>query len=142
MTDAMAASPDQSSLLMDSLEAEISNLAKQESQKSNSVLDTNADRIRSALVQLSTTSIGDLEALTTELKRMQDFVKSEVDNVQRQIQGALAGIDIIIETISPWKNAIPAKTMPAPPPMNIRPYRANPGANAEAAPMRRVAEGG
>ena len=122
MTDP-AASPDQSSLLMDSAEVEIGNLAKNQSQRSNSPLETNADRIRSSLVRLSSTSIDDLEALTAELKRMQDFLKSEVDNVQRQIEGALAGINIIIETISPWKN-----TISPPPAMNIRAYRGGPAA--------------
>jgi hypothetical protein len=143
MTDPMAASLDQSSLLMDSVEVEIGNLAKhQTTQRSNSPLETNAERIRSALVRLSSTSIDDLEALTAELKRMQDFLKSEVDSVQRQIDGALAGINIIIETISPWKNTISANTIPAPPAMNLRAYRAGPAANIEAAPVRRVAEGG
>ena len=137
MTDP-AASPDQSSLLMDSVEVEIGNLAKYQTQRSNSPLETNAERIRSTLVRLSSTSIDDLEALTAELKRMQDFLKSEVDSVQRQIEGALAGINIIVETISPWKN-----TAPAPPAMNLRAaYRAGPAANKEAAPVRRVAEGG
>jgi hypothetical protein len=140
MTDAMTASPDQTSLLMDSVAVEISNLTKHEGQKSHSGLETSADHIRSALVRLSSTSISDLEALTAELKRMQDFLKSEVEGVQRQIEGALAGINIIIETISPWKNTIPANTVSAPPPLNLRPYRANPGANLDAAPVRRVAE--
>ena len=142
MTDPMAASPDQSSLLMDSVDVEIGNLAKHQTQRSNSPLETNAERIRSALVRLSSTSIDDLEALTAELKRMQDFLKSEVDSVQRQIEGALAGINIIVETISPWKNTIPANTIPAPPAMNLRAYRAGPAANIEAAPARRMAEGG
>jgi hypothetical protein len=35
---------------------------------------------------------------------MQDFLKSEVDNVQRQIDSAVAGINIIVETIGPWKS--------------------------------------
>jgi hypothetical protein len=137
MTDPLAASSDQTSLLMDSVEVEIGNLAKhQTTQRSNSPLETNAERIRSALVRLSSTSIDDLEALTAELKRMQDFLKSEVDSVQRQIEGALAGINIIVETISPWKN-----TVPAPPAMNLRAYRGGPAANKEAAPLRRMAEG-
>ena len=134
MTDPMAASTHQASL-MDSVEAEIGNLAKHQTQRSNSALETNAERMRSALVRLSSTSIDDLEALTAELKSMQDFLKSEVDSVQRQIDGALAGINIIIETISPWKN-----TIPAPPAMNLRANRAGPAANIEVA--RRVAEGG
>jgi len=35
---------------------------------------------------------------------MQEFMKSEVDSVQRQIDSALAGINIIVETIGPWKS--------------------------------------
>ena len=62
---------DQTSLLMDSVEAEIANLAKQ---RSNTALEGNAKRIRSSLVRLSSSSIDDLEALTAELKRMQDFL--------------------------------------------------------------------
>jgi hypothetical protein len=31
-------------------------------------------------------------------------LKSEVDNVQRQIDSAVAGINIIVETIGPWKS--------------------------------------
>jgi hypothetical protein len=138
MTDAMAASPDQSSLLIESVAAEISNLAKHETLKSHSTLQTNADHIRSALVRLSSTSIADLEALTAELKRMQDFLQYEVESVQQQIEGTLAGINIIIETIAPWKNTTPTNTIAAAAPTTVRPYRANPGANFEAAPMRGV----
>jgi len=35
---------------------------------------------------------------------MQEFLKSEVDDVQRQIDSAVAGINIIVETIGPWKS--------------------------------------
>src|SRR5215208_3501350 len=129
MNDPTTAS-DQTSLLMDSVEAEITNLAKQ---RGNTALENNAERIRSSLVRLSSSSIDDLEALTAELKRMQDFLKSEVESVQRQIEGALAGINIIIETIAPWKN-----TIPPPPAMNVRAYRGGPAANIEATPGRRV----
>jgi hypothetical protein len=140
MTDAMAPSPDQSSLLS-SVEEEIGNLAKHEGLKNSSPLENNADRMRASLGRLSSTSIGDLEALTAELKRMQDFVKSEVESVHRQIEGALAGINIIIETISPWKNIVPANTLPTPPAPNFRTFRGAPAANVEAAPVRRMAEG-
>ena len=86
---------------------ELSNLVKHETARSNSPTEKNAERIRTSLARLSSTSIDNLEALTAELKRMQDFVKSEVDAVQRQIEGALAGINIIVETIAPWKNTNP-----------------------------------
>ena len=36
--------------------------------------------------------------------KMQEFLKFEVDNVQRQIDNALGGINIIVETIGPWKS--------------------------------------
>ena len=133
MNDLTTAS-EQTSLLMDSVEAEIANLAKQ---RGNTALESNAERIRSSLVRLSSSSIDDLEALTAELKRMQDFLQSEVQSVQRQIEGALAGINIIIETITPWKN-----TVPPPPAIGVRTYRGGPAANIEATPTRRVAEGG
>jgi len=42
---------------------------------------------------------------------MQEFLKSEVDNVQRQIDSALAGINIIVETISPWKSIAGSQTL-------------------------------
>jgi hypothetical protein len=44
---------------------------------------------------------------------MQEFLKSEVDNVQRQIDSALAGINIIVETISPWKSIAGSQTLPS-----------------------------
>jgi hypothetical protein len=44
---------------------------------------------------------------------MQEFLKSEVDNVQRQIDSALAGINIIVETISPWKSIAGSQTHPS-----------------------------
>ena len=57
---------------------------------------------------------------------MQEFLKSEVDNVQRQIDSAVAGINIIVETIGPWKS-IAAST-----PSGTRNFRAGgPAANIE-----------
>ena len=44
---------------------------------------------------------------------MQDFLKSEVDNVQCQIDNALAGINIIVETIGPWKSIASSQTLPS-----------------------------
>jgi hypothetical protein len=64
---------------------------------------------------------------------MQDFLKSEVNGVQRQIEGALAGINIIIETIAPWKNTSPLST--------ARTNRSGPAAGMEGSPPRRLASG-
>jgi hypothetical protein len=44
---------------------------------------------------------------------MQDFLKSEVDNVQRQIDSALVGINIIVETIGPWKSLAGSQALPS-----------------------------
>ena len=42
-----------------------------------------------------------------ELQGLQEFLKSETERVQRDIDNALAGLKIIIDTISPWRNARP-----------------------------------
>ena len=137
MSDPTADSPNQNPLPTDSVEVELSKLVKHETARSNSPTEKNAEQIRSSLARLSSTSIDDLEALTAELKRMQDFVKSEVDAVQRQIEGALAGINIIVETIAPWKNISPPATVTHP-----RAFRAGLAASFDPTPGRRVAGGG
>jgi hypothetical protein len=50
---------------------------------------------------------------------MQEFLNSEVDKVQRQIDSALAGINIIVETIGPWKSIAGSQTLPSDP-RNVR----------------------
>jgi hypothetical protein len=137
MSDVTAPSTDQIPLSTDSVELELSNLVKHETAKSISPTEKNAERIRISLARLSSTSIEDLEALTAELKRMQDFVKSEVDGVQRQIEGALAGISIIVETIAPWKNTSPPAAL-----TNPRSFRPGLAASIDSTPGRRVAGGG
>ena len=52
-------------------------------------------------------------------KQLQTFLKPEVERVQNEIESALAGIKIIIETIAPWARAVRA------------------GANIESAQFRR-----
>jgi hypothetical protein len=60
--------------------------------------------ISAAVARLTANSIDELRKLVSELQKMQEFLKSEVDNVQRQIDSAVAGINIIVETIGPWKS--------------------------------------
>ena len=60
--------------------------------------------ISAAVARLTSNSIDELHKLVSELQKMQEFLKSEVDNVQRQIDSAVAGINIIVETIGPWKS--------------------------------------
>ena len=56
----------------------------------------------SSVVRLTSKSIDGLEVLSSELRQLQTFLKSEVERVQSEIESALAGIKIIIETIAPW----------------------------------------
>ena len=49
--------------------------------------------------------------------------------MQDEIETALAGIEIILETIAPWNNKSP--------PTNARAFRAGPAANIESVQLRR-----
>jgi hypothetical protein len=62
--------------------------------------------ISAAVAQLTSSSIDELHKLISELQKMQEFLKSEVGNVERQIDSAVAGINIIVETIRPWKSIV------------------------------------
>src|SRR5262245_35191758 len=114
------------------VETEISKLVEQcIPQFSSHQIETDAERIRSSIARLTSTSIDGLEGLTTELQELQKFLKSEVERVQSEIESALAGIKIIVETIAPWKSVLPAA------PAGARPVRAGPAANLELTQPRR-----
>jgi hypothetical protein len=87
--------------------------ATQEKSKSSGPLEISAERISSSVARLTSNSIDELQGLASELQKMQEFLKSEVDNVQHQIDSALAGINIIVETISPWKRIASSQTLPS-----------------------------
>jgi hypothetical protein len=80
-------------------------------------------RLRSSIARLSSNSIDGLEGLTSELQELQRFLNSEVQRVQGEIESALAGIKIIIETIAPWKSS-PVSLAP---PTSARAIRVGPG---------------
>jgi len=86
-----------------------------------------AERIRFSVARLTSNSIEGLESLSSELQAMQSSLNSEVERVQGEIESALAGIKIIIDTIAPWKGA------PVSPSTNARAIRAGPAANTELA---------
>ena len=75
-------------------------------------LEISAERFNSSVVRLTTNSIGELHKLVSELQKMQEFLKSEVDSVQRQIDSAVAGINIIVEAIGPWKSIANSQIRP------------------------------
>ena len=103
--------PEETPLPLESLETETTKSEKLQSSEHSTSLEINAERIKSSVARLSSNSIDELQALVSELQKMQTFLKSEVDRVQIQIDSALAGINIIIETIRPWKGSR-ASTLP------------------------------
>src|SRR3984893_19015807 len=84
-----------------------------EKSKPSGPLEISAERLTSSVARLTASSIDELQGFVFELQKMQDFLKSEVDNVQRQIDSALAGINIIVETIGPWKSLAGSQTRPS-----------------------------
>src|SRR5262245_28056778 len=101
-----SAAADKSVPVAADVEAEISKLVEQSlPQFSPHQIETDAERIRSSIARLTSSSIDGLEGLTSELQELQKFLKSEVERVQGEIESALAGIKIIVETIAPWKSS-------------------------------------
>ena len=93
------------------VEKEISNLLEQAIPKHSPQIENNVERIRSSIARLTSVSIDGLQGLTSELQDLQALLKSEVDRVQGEIESALSGIKIIMETIAPWISTV----LPAPP---------------------------
>jgi hypothetical protein len=120
--------------LESALGAELSKLANQQSSKMSAPFENHAERIKSSVARLTSSSIDELQGLVSELQKMQEFLKSEVDGVQRQIDSALAGINIIVETIGPWKGIAGLQT----PAHLSRSFRGGPAANIEPPQSRRV----
>jgi hypothetical protein len=78
-----------------------------------SPLEITTERFNTSVARLTSNSIDDLHKLASELQKMQEFLKSEVDSVQRQIESAVAGINIIVETIGPWKSFAGSQAHPS-----------------------------
>jgi hypothetical protein len=132
-TPASASSEDKTAHLESVLGAELSKLANQ-APKHSGPFENHADRIKTSVARLTSSSIEELQGLVSELQKMQEFLKAEVDSVQRQIDSALAGINIIVETIGPWKSIAAAQAQSPMP----RSFRGGPAANIEPAPSRRA----
>jgi hypothetical protein len=123
------------------VEAEITNLvtqlAKQESPKPAPApepapavrIENDAERIRASVGRLTTNSISELNGLTSQLEELQQFLKVEVERVEREIESALAGINIIIETIAPWRSITESLAAP-----RARAPRREPEPEADIAP--------
>ena len=88
-------------------------LNKEKSKLSGQQLEISADRFNSSVARLTSNSIGELQGLVSELQKMQEFLTFEVDSVQRQIDSAVGGINIIVETIGPFKSIAGSQTLPS-----------------------------
>src|SRR5262245_3490379 len=95
--------PDASSETAD-VEKAIGNLIEQTIPKHSPQTENNAGRIRSSIARSTSVSIDGLQGLTSELQELQTFLNSEVSRVQAEIESALSGIKIILDTIAPWKS--------------------------------------
>ena len=93
-------------------------LGKEKSNPSGQ-LEFSSERFNSSVARLTSNSIGELQGLASELRKMQEFLTSEVDSVQRQIDSALGGMNIIVETIGPWRSIASSQTIP-PDTRNVR----------------------
>ena len=80
-----------------------SNSAEQKTSKAPSKIQYDAERIKSSIARITSSSIKELEGLTSELRELQEFLNTETERVQHDIDSALAGLKIIIDTISPWR---------------------------------------
>jgi hypothetical protein len=89
---------------MSDVEKEIGNLIEQAIPKHSPRIENNVERIRSSIARLTSVSIDGLQGLTSELQELQTLLNSEVSRVQGEIESALSGIKIIMETIAPWKS--------------------------------------
>src|SRR5437763_7400655 len=81
--------------------------------KSSGPVENSPEQFNSSVARLTTNSKDELHKLASELQKMQEFLKSEVESVQRQIDSAVAGINIIVETIGPWKSMAGSQTLPS-----------------------------
>src|SRR5450759_361617 len=100
-------------------DVELSKSVEQDAPKNSPKLERDIERIRSSLARLTSSSIDGLEGLTSELQELQGFLKSEVERVQSEIESALAGITIIVDTIAPWKSN-PVSLTPSTSPRVVR----------------------
>jgi len=69
------------------------------------------ERIKKSVALFTSKSIKELEGLTFELNALQEFLRSETERVQREIDNALSGLMLIIDTISPWINVRPESSV-------------------------------
>ena len=101
------------------VEKAIANLIEQTRPKLSPQIENNVERIESSIARLSSASIDGLQGLTSELQNLQTFLNSEISRVQGEIESAVSGIKIIMETIAPWESPSISPALPPPPPNRV-----------------------
>jgi hypothetical protein len=82
------------------VEGKLSKLLGENIPKRPPHIEPDVEQITSSIGRFTSNSIDGLQGLTSELQELQSFLNSEV----QKIESTLAGIKIIIDTISPWKD--------------------------------------
>ena len=101
------------------VERAIANLIEQTRPKLSPQIENNVEQIESSIARLSSASIDGLQGLTSELQNLQTFLNSEISRVQGEIESAVSGIKIIMETIAPWESPSISPALPPPPPNQV-----------------------
>jgi predicted RNase H-like nuclease (RuvC/YqgF family) len=83
-------------------EPETGDQTEQDDPKLPAKAEHRAERIKSSVARLTSSSINELEGLTSELSALQEFLKSETDRMQREVESALAGLIPILTLSNPW----------------------------------------
>jgi hypothetical protein len=104
MNDAADRLDSEKSILGEQAEPEIGSVAENK-------IGYDGERIKTSVALFTSKSIKELEGLTLELQGLQEFLKSETERVQCEIDSALSGVRIIIDTISPWRNVRPESSV-------------------------------
>ena len=71
------------------------------------------ERTKSSVARLTSSSMESLEGLIAEFQGVQKFLKTEVTRVQGEIDNAMTGIKIIMETIAPLRGIVQSKNTQA-----------------------------
>jgi hypothetical protein len=95
-------------------ESKIDGVAEKEHGRGAAKTGHDGERIKSSVALFTSKSIKELEGLTSELNELQEYLKSETERVQGDIDSALAGLRVIIDTISPLRNALPVPVQEKP----------------------------
>ncbi len=109
-------SAEESVAVVSAVEGEIRDLVRKDivggrKTKSEPAGDIGSEGLTSLIGRVAVTSVNEIDSLISELREVREFLKSEGERVQREInhyaqinQTALASVKIITDAIGPWKS--------------------------------------